>query len=149
MDEMYVEVVDKEYDFLCLLLSVRRLNNDKVIVNFTKLAKDLFTYSQNKEYKPLFKDITDCINEDKEYIEIRKSIEKANKNGFIELTPDGTDDTIGINMVLDDEAELLVRDAGEEKFNLMNKIVQELKAKNDTKKPYTMHPIKHNEESNK
>ena len=148
MDKTYVEI-DKGYDFLCLLLSVRRLNNDKVVVNFTKLAKDLFTYSQNKEYKSLFKDISNCINEDKQIIDISKSIEKANKNGFIELTPDGSDNTIGLNLALEDEAELLVRDAGEEKFNLMNKIVQELKAKNDTKRPYTMHPVKHNEESNK
>ncbi len=148
MDKTYVEI-DKEYDFLCLLLSVRRLNNDKVVVNFTKLAIDLFTYSQIEEYKSLFKDISNCINEDKQIIDISKSIEKANKNGFIELTPDGSDNTIGLNLALEDEAELLVREAGEEKFNLMNKIVQELKAKNDTKKPYTMHPIKHNEESNK
>ena len=149
MDKTSVGIEFSEYDFLCLLLAAKRLNNDSVLVNFTKLARDLFPYSQNEEYKSLFIDVCAKNKIDDQFVEIKTAIWEAVVAGIIEITPDGSDETVGINMVLEDEAEALIHEAGDERASLMKRIVQELKAKKETKKPYTMHPIKHNEESNK
>lgn len=148
MDKRQAKVEFSEYDFLALLLATKKANNDPVLINLSKIQRDLFPYFKNPEYRSLFIDVVARERIDDQYVDLSASINRAVFANMIELTPDGSNEVKAINYVLDDEAEMLINEAGE-RATKMDKIVKEIKPLSDTKKPYTMHPIKHNEENNK
>lgn len=143
MDKRQAKVEFSEYDFLALLLAVKKDAGENPIVNITELEEELFPFATNEEYKDLFEDIIVRDNIDKKYVYFRDSIVKGAVTGMLTIIMDSGDDYKIVNNLDEDESKLIIKDSTD-MASKMKCMLLSIRANDKANKKYGLKPKKEN-----